>query len=463
MASDTTTAELQPSRLRAAARSEGPALVVLWAAEEPSRVGEVALLSKGAWVLGRGGPQDGGEARRACFVRQRPGVNEATAALRSSVVSRRQLRLEVGSALQIENEGRCPLRVGGKRVDRAELHPGDLLEFEDTLLLRFTQRARVLPSGEVAAGNFGAADSGGLVGETPMTWALRERLAFVGRRSVHVLILGPSGAGKELAARAIHASSTRAAGPFVARNAATIPDSLADAELFGTARDYPNRGAPERIGLVGAAEGGTLFLDELGEMPEASQARLLRVLDDGEYHRLGEAQPRRADIRLLGATNRPPESLKHDVRARLKVEVEVPGLHTRLDDVPLLARHLLTLIAEQDEELAARFLSEPASPLNLDLVAALCTHDYSHHVRELEALLWQAIGDARGDRLALTRGVKRRLKVAAPAPPSEEIDAETLKAALESHRSQAEVCSALGLRNRFQLYRLLRRHGLDRK
>src|SRR5262249_46286359 len=151
---------------------------------------------------------------------------------------------------------------------------------------------------------FGRADADGFVGESPAAWDLRDRLAFIGPQAGHVLLVGESGVGKELAARALHARSRRSRRPLVSRNAATLPEALIDAELFGHARDYPNAGMPERAGLVGEADGGTLFLDEIGELPEARQAHLLRLLDGGEYQRLGDPRVRRADVRFIAATNR---------------------------------------------------------------------------------------------------------------------------------------------------------------
>ena len=456
---ETTTAELRPGGLQSLARAERPALVIMWSAAAPDRVGEVATLARGVWIMGRGGPRPEDEGPRVRFVRQRPNLNEARPPLTDAVISRRQLRLELTDTLEVRNLGRCPLRVGRQHVKSASLREGDLLELEDTLLLRFTRRPEVLLT-TAPAGPFGLADPLGLVGEAPAIWTLRARLAFLGRRAVHTLVLGPSGAGKELAARALHATSTRCKGPFVSRSAATIPESLADAELFGTAKDYPNSGAPARDGLIGAATGGTLFLDEIGEMPEALQAHLLRVLDQGEYHRLGEARARRADLRLVAATNRSPTTLKHDLRARMKIELEVQGLDARTDDVPLIAHHLLKKITAGDPELADRFLAGGEPRLSCALVEALCQHEYTHHVRELEALLWQAIGDAKGDTLTLSRGLRRRMSARPADAKPTEIDAETLKAALAEHGSQAAVCRALGLRNRFQLYRLVRRYGL---
>src|SRR6185436_8690780 len=118
---------------------------------------------------------------------------------------------------------------------------------------------------------FGTADPHGMVGESPVAWEFRRQIAFVAPRPDHVLIVGESGTGKELAARAVHALSPRNASAFVARNAATFPEGLVDAELFGHAKNYPNAGMPERPGLIAGAASATLFLDEIAELSPTLQ------------------------------------------------------------------------------------------------------------------------------------------------------------------------------------------------
>src|SRR5262249_51707936 len=200
--------------------------------------------------------------------------------------------------------------------------PGDTLELGRQMVFLCVRRpAWITGAPPAEEHSFGDADAHGIVGESPVIWQLRERIAFVGPRSGHALIHGESGTGKELVARALHACSLRTGRPLVARNAATIPEGLVDAELFGNVRNYPNAGMPGRPGLIGEADGGTLFLDELAELPVSLHAHLLRVLDGGEYTRLGEARPRRSDFRLIGATNRPESALKHDVLARLTFRI----------------------------------------------------------------------------------------------------------------------------------------------
>ena len=151
-----------------------------------------------------------------------------------------------------------------------------------------------------------------------------------------MLVRGESGTGKELCAAAIHGLSARGARPLVARNAATFPAGLVDAELFGNAKNYPNPGTAERDGLIGEADGTTLFLDEIGELPAAPQAHLLRVLDrNGEYQRLGDSRPRCADLRVVAATDRAVSELKHDFAARRAAGATRGADH--VDSVPVLA------------------------------------------------------------------------------------------------------------------------------
>ncbi|MEQ1508180.1 MAG: sigma 54-interacting transcriptional regulator, partial [Myxococcota bacterium] len=351
-------------------------------------------------------------------------------------------------------------------VDHRPLAAGSVLEVGDQLVLIVHRRPTEL-DGDRPAHPFGDADPQGFVGEGPAAWSLRARLGFVARRPAHVLVTGPSGTGKELAARALHALSPRASGPWIARSAATIPESLADAELFGNLGNYPNPGMAARPGLVGEADRGTLFLDEFGELPIEVQARLLRVLDAGEYTRLGEAKPRRSDLRLIAATNRPVDGLKFDVVARLPLRVAVPPLTDRREDIPLLAIHLLRSIARADPELGKQYLDRGAGAvprMTPRLVAALVAHPYRTHVRELAALLWEAIAAATGPTLDLFPGYAAVGAEATPTGPRTAPDALTpdeLQACLDRHGGRQELAwRELGLASRHVLARLVKKYGL---
>jgi two-component system nitrogen regulation response regulator GlnG/two-component system response regulator HydG len=342
---------------------------------------------------------------------------------------------------------------------------------------------------EYPAFEFGEADSFGIVGESPAAWRLREALRLAASIDEHALVRGESGTGKELAVRAIHGLSARAGRQLVARNAATVPEGLVDAELFGNIKNYPNPGVPERTGLIGEADGSTLFLDEIGELPQHVQAHLLRVLDSGgEYQRLGDAKTRRADLRLIAATNRPLEALKHDLAARLTLRVELPPLAERREDIPLIVAHLLGEIAHQNAELARRFF-EPTpggrrSPrLDPGLVEALARHAYTTHAREIRALLWCSLMESPGDRLELTPSLARALAGDAREPAArlspmptvaverdggggteppralyETATREQIEASLAKHGGNvANAAQELGFRNRYVLYRLMKK------
>jgi hypothetical protein len=448
------------------------ALVIAWAAEEPHRIGEIALFpGRGApQILGRGEGDGEGEEEsvtkdepRVRFFRQRPGQLVDAPPLSGPAISRRQLAIcPRASGLEVERLGRCALSVNGALVDKAKVDVGDTVTLRGQLVLLCTRRAPAIVGLShfrmSDAPRFGEADALSILGESPLAWQLRDQLAFSAGSGKHVLVHGASGTGKELAARAIHHLSPHAAGPFVARNAATLPPGLIDAELFGNAKNYPNHGMPERPGLIGQANGGTLFLDELAELPAELQAHLLRVLDaGGEYQRLGDATTRRSDFLLVGATNRPLTAIKHDLLARLTLRIDLPPLDARREDVPLLARNLL-LQAAKTSPSAARFLRPGADGrleplLDPDLVEALLRRNYETHVRELDALLWRAMATSTGDTIVLPD----ELRVGPRQEPTEEQIRATLARAKGNVRRAAHE---LGLSSRYGLYRLMKKHGI---
>jgi DNA-binding NtrC family response regulator len=457
--------------------TSGPApdsahLVIAWSLEEPERIGEVAVIPRQGGVLGRGGsmPEDA-PFERVTFARHRPASVEPMAPIQSSRVSRLQLRLlpAPGGELDVESVGRCPLSVNGVPVTKARVKPGDILTLRNALVLLVSPRsASQLPPGAARARSFpfGQADQHGIVGESVAAWELRNTLAFTAASNEHVLLLGESGAGKELAARALHALSGRP-GVMTSRTAATLPDSLVDAELFGNAKNYPNPGMPERRGLIGEANGSSLFLDEIGELSQTMQAHLLRVLDrGGEYQRLGDSTRLHSNFRLIAATNRDPSTLKHDFLARLPARVKLPGLNDRREDIPLLVRHLLLRLCQSaGEHLLARFFERRhgayAEPrIDPDLIELLLRHSYTTHARELERLLWLALSTSRDDFVCATDEVRAELGGAAPEPEVE-VDQAAVEAALAASGGNiTRATRILGLRNRYVLYRLMRKFGI---
>jgi len=189
-----------------------------------------------------------------------------------------------------------------------------------------------------------------LVGESPPMRRLLDLIARVARAESTALILGESGTGKELAAQAIHRSSPRSSGPFVAVNCATLSETLLQSELFGHEKGAFTGAVERKIGKFEAARGGTLFLDEVGEIPPPLQARLLRVLQEREFERVGGTRPIRADVRVVAATHRDlPAAIRagtfrEDLYYRLNViTLETPPLRARKEDIPLLASHFVAL------------------------------------------------------------------------------------------------------------------------
>jgi len=449
--------------------ASGPGLGIAWCLAEPGRIGEVAVVHEGTRVLGRGTG-----AANLFFREDRPGRLGQTRPFAGRLMSRRQLEVtRRGDALEIHNVGSRGMRINGQKADAGTLTPGDILEIDKQLVLVAVSIPDAWP--ETAETHpFGEADPAGIVGEGSATWELREQLSFLARQADPVLITGESGSGKELAARALHLLSSRSNGPFVARNSATLPEGLVDAELFGNAANYPNAGLPERPGIIGSASGGTLFLDEIGEMPVGVQAHLLRVLDDGEYQRLGDAKSRRADLRFVAATNRNPSVLKHDVLSRLTLRLELPGLTDRISDIPLIARHLLREAA-RDPAVRDQFFDGPNARISPDLMVALLRHRWTTHVRQLKRILWISVRSSPGKGLALTEDVRQALGEKTSLIKSQDnrqkfakahpvgLDAATVQSALDAANGNVtNAAQALGLPSRYALYRLIRKFGLGK-
>jgi transcriptional regulator with GAF, ATPase, and Fis domain len=191
----------------------------------------------------------------------------------------------------------------------------------------------------------------GIVGKSPAIARLSKLILKVGASHVHVLVEGESGTGKELVARAIHAASPRASGPFVGENCAALSESLIESELFGHVRGAFTGAERDRRGLFALADGGTLFLDEVGDMSPRIQAKLLRVLQEKEFRPLGGRDVIRTDLRIVSATNRRLQEMvdagtfRADLFYRLNVVgLKLPPLRERHEDVPLLAEHFLSRV-----------------------------------------------------------------------------------------------------------------------
>jgi len=204
----------------------------------------------------------------------------------------------------------------------------------------------------------------GLLGDSAPMRALRDLIGRVAPSDATVMIRGESGAGKEVAARAVHEASARAGGPFVAVNCAAIPETLLESELFGYRKGAFTGADSDKEGLFEAASGGTLFLDEIGEAGAGVQAKLLRVLEARKINRVGDPRERQVDVRVLAATNRPLEeaiaagAFREDLYYRLMViPVDVPPLREHLDDLEKLALHFLARFGRETPHLPAEVLT----------------------------------------------------------------------------------------------------------
>jgi two-component system, NtrC family, nitrogen regulation response regulator GlnG len=218
--------------------------------------------------------------------------------------------------------------------------------------------------------------------------AMQDLFRAIGRLSqsqVTVLVTGESGTGKELVARALHKHSPRSGGPFVAINTAAIPKDLLESELFGHERGAFTGAQTMRRGRFEQAEGGTLFLDEIGDMPFDLQTRLLRVLSDGQFYRVGGHQPQKANVRVIAATHQHLErrvrdgAFREDLFHRLNViRLRLPPLRERRDDIPLLARQFL--------QKSAKELGVDAKRVSDSAMAQISAFDFPGNVRQLENL-----------------------------------------------------------------------------
>jgi DNA-binding NtrC family response regulator len=245
----------------------------------------------------------------------------------------------------------------------------------------------------------------GIVGDSPAVQAVLEQIALVADTDATVLITGESGTGKELVARAIHELSHRRKGPLVRVNCPAIPESLFESELFGHVRGAFTGALNDRPGRVEAAQGGTLMLDEIGEVPLALQPKLLRVLQEKEFERVGETRPRKIDLRIIAATNRDLSAeveagrFRGDLFYRLNVfPIQVPPLRDRSEDVPLLAWRFV-------DEFSKAF-GKRIDAISHEDMAALLQYSWPGNIRELRNVVERA--------MIVTKGTQ--LKIAMPAP-----------------------------------------------
>lgn len=258
---------------------------------------------------------------------------------------------------------------------------------------------------------------GELVGQSQALRHIVSQIDLVATTEASVLILGESGTGKELVAREIHNRSRRKDKPLVRVNCASIPKELFESEFFGHARGAFTGAIKDRAGRFEAADGGTLFLDEIGEVPLDLQSKLLRVLQEKRYERVGEDRTRLADVRVIAATNRDLKQavasgrFREDLYYRLNVfPIQVPPLRERMEDVAFLAKHFI--------ELSAKELRCPKPRLTRAIIAKLQNYDWPGNIRELRNVIERAVIISRGGVLDFDLPVTE--SAAAPRPEARE-------------------------------------------
>ncbi len=318
----------------------------------------------------------------------------------------------------------------------------------------------------------------GMIGVDAKMQLVFEAIRQVCRIDVPVLIGGETGTGKELVARAIHELGPRRAGAFAAVNCATLPSQLFESQMFGHARGSFTGAVKDQVGLIERCHGGTLFLDEVGELEPNNQVKLLRVLQEGTYRRLGETSSRSSDFRLVAATHRDVGAMvgagafREDLYYRINVfPIRIPSLRERLDDLPYLVDDLL-------RENAARLGLATLPRVTPAALAALSAHRWPGNVRELENVVIRAALATRGDidvahLPPLDRGLDAPVPAVAAAAPSvalgggtiatlAELEREHIARVIELHRGNIRrAAAALGV-TRATLYRKLERYQLAR-
>jgi two-component system, NtrC family, response regulator PilR len=305
--------------------------------------------------------------------------------------------------------------------------PVDLKQFRSVVASAIqdsggAMRSRTVSAVRPAGGNerspSGQAALQRLVGDSQPMRSVKERITKVARSMAPVLVRGESGTGKELVARAIHACSHRAEGPFVAVNCSAIPESLLEAEFFGAKKGSYTGANQDREGYFQAARSGTLFLDEIGDLPLAMQSKLLRAIQERQVRALGSTQEDAVDVRIVSATHKDlvadvhADRFRQDLYYRLNViEIMVPPLRDRREDLPVLCEALLARIAHES--------GMPSPVLSPSVVEQLCAHPLRGNVRELENLLHRAVALSDGEELqvdfAPTEATPPVAREAAPA------------------------------------------------
>jgi DNA-binding NtrC family response regulator len=300
-----------------------------------------------------------------------------------------------------------------------------------------------------------------------------EKVRKIAAREISVLITGESGTGKELIAQAIHDGSPRRAGRFVAINCGALPESLLESELFGYRRGAFTGAKEDRPGLLEAAHGGTLFLDEVGNLPVEVQKKLLRFLQEREFLRLGDAEPRKVDVRILSATNTDLKAatragaFREDLYYRLNaVNVHVPPLRERASDIPLLAAHFI-----RRQNAAFGTAVKGFTP---EALAAASAYAWPGNIRELKNAVEGALALESGDFVGLPilsqfievpqqGGEAEAAEAGGFTSAANRFEEEYFRALLRKTRGNVEAAAAEAGVNLATMYRKMKKHGIRRE
>jgi two-component system, NtrC family, response regulator AtoC len=338
--------------------------------------------------------------------------------------------------------------------------PFDLALLRATIERALNQRALAREAGPVPDPPEARQD---LVGTSAAMLAIWKLIGRASASTAPVLITGETGTGKELVARAIHAYSPRARGPFVAVNQAALPATLIESELFGHERGAFTGATARRAGRFEAAAGGTLFLDEIGDLEQALQAKLLRVVQEGTYERVGGNDPIASDARLIAATNRPVRpgaagvALREELYYRLAViEIELPPLCARRSDIPLLVAHALR--------------GKPARAVSEAAMQRLSANPWPGNVRELFHVIERAAVMC-GSEVIDVGDLPDSVRAAVPAASAEDddlslhgavarVEKDLILRALERAKGNRSAAARLLGIGRPQLYAKMEEHGL---
>lgn len=338
--------------------------------------------------------------------------------------------------------------------------------FDGKELLAEANRAlRLTGDGFAATGTGGsAAWRRRIITQSSKMQQLLAKLELVAQTRSSVLLLGESGSGKEVLARAIHEASDRATGPFVAFNCAAVPETLLASELFGHERGAFTGAVKNHVGLFRATDGGTLFLDEIGDMPLEVQARLLRALEERTVTPVGSTEVIAVDLRLISATHKDLSRLvrdgafREDLLYRINVVVlEIPPLRERPEDIPLLARHFLDRIAAE--------IGREVHSFAPDALELLIASAWPGNVRQLLNVVEQSVALSTSPVVPADRVAEALRENVLAMPPlvdaRRQFERDYLVRVLKIADGNVAQAAQLAKRNRTEFYRLLRRHDLD--